>query len=319
MLWQSFSPIFGEDEKQHPKENAQLMEAKEKPLVAIALCTYNGEKYIEEQLLSILQQSYQSLEIIIVDDASTDQTYSILNRFKQQDSRIVLAQNESNIGFNANFRKALSLAKAEYIAIADQDDVWVADKIEQLMGAINNNLLIYHNSVYIDAQGKALGTSTQSHHRFVKGDCAINLVYYNCVSGHACLIHRSLLQVMDALPANFYYAWWLAYAASCTNKITYVDQCLVNHRLHQHSSTSQDKSDPSKSRIAHLNSLIAYQATPTSLSNLLQKLLAAYSNKKPGVFSFRLFLLLFQNSQALFYIRKKSLFSRLKFLIRESN
>lgn len=291
---------------------------KQNPLVSIALCTYNGEKYIQEQVVSLLRQSYQEIELIIVDDGSTDQTYSILTQFQQQDARIKLYQNEANLGFNANFHKAISLSSGEFIAIADQDDCWATDKISQLMAAIGDNLLIYHNSAYMDEQGTLIGTSTQSHHRFVKGDCAINLVYYNCVSGHACLIRKALFENMGTLPTNFYYDWWLAYTASCEGKITYINTTLVNHRLHRHSSTAHDQTDARQLRVAHLKLFIAHQATPIALKSLLEKLLLAYTTKKPNAFSFKLFLLLLQNSQQLFYIRKKSLFSKLKFLIRES-
>lgn len=288
------------------------------PIVSIALCTYNGEKYIAQQLDSILAQSYTTLEIIIVDDGSTDQTFAILTEYKDRDARIKLFLNEENLGFNANFTKCLSLCQGDFIAIADQDDIWHDRKIAVLLANIKDNFLIYHNSAYIDENNVLTGKTTRSHHRFVNGNCAINLVYYNCVSGHACLISKEFLKIVGPIPANFYYDWWLAYTAACYGKIDHVDEVLVNHRLHKESSTATDKTDAVQLRPEHLKLFIAHQSTPETLRNLLQKLLTAYLDKKPGAFSFKLFLLLLENSRELLYIRKKSIFSRLKFLVNES-
>ncbi|KQB99324.1 glycosyltransferase [Pedobacter sp. Hv1] len=288
------------------------------PLVSIALCTYNGEKYIAQQLDSILSQSYTTLEIIILDDCSTDQTFAILTEYQNRDTRIKLFLNEKNLGFNANFTKCLSLCQGDFIAIADQDDIWHEGKIAVLQANIKDNYLIYHNSAYIDERNVATGKTTRSHHRFVNGNCAINLVYFNCVSGHACLISKEFLQMVDPIPANFYYDWWLAYTAACYGKIAYIDEVLVNHRLHKESSTANDKTEPQQLRPEHLKLFIAHPSTPAPLRNLLQKLLAAYLDKRPRAFSFKLFLLLLENSRELLYIRKKSIFSRFKFLINES-
>lgn len=290
----------------------------ENPLISIALCTYNGEKHIEEQLISILNQSYKNIELIIIDDCSTDKTYAILTKFQQQDSRISLYQNDINIGFNANFWKALSLTTGSFIAIADQDDIWLAHKIDTLLQAIDTDLLIYHDSNYIDGDGNALGKSTQSHHRFVKGYCAVNLVYYNCVSGHTCLMSRELLKITPPHPNEFYYDWWFAYTAACLGQINYLNEKLVNHRIHSQSLTAKDKSNAKKLRLAHLNLFINHPLTPVSLKELLAKLLLLYQELTHQRFSISLFLFLCKNANELFYIRKKSSFSRLKFLIQES-
>ncbi|WP_379087221.1 glycosyltransferase [Pedobacter sp. UC225_65] len=288
------------------------------PLVSIALCTYNGEKYIAHQLDSILSQSYEAIEIVIVDDCSTDQTLSILIDYQQRDARIKLYRNEENIGFNSNFAKCLTLCRGDFVAIADQDDIWYSHKVATLLANIKNNLLIYHNSAYIDENDVLTGKTVKSYHHFVNGNCAINLIYFNCVSGHACLINKELIKIVGTIPANFYYDWWLAYTAGCLGRMDYVDEILVNHRLHQESSTANDKTEPKKLRIQQLEHFIACNTTPEDLKNLLQKLLKEYLSKKQLAFSFKLFLLLFQNSHELLYIRKKSFYSKLKFLLNES-
>src|SRR5688572_18415960 len=103
----------------------------EKPLVSVALCTFNGDKYLEQQLLSVLQQTWQPLELIISDDASTDNTINILKTF-EQDSRVKIYYQENNLGLSANYSFVSSKTNGHYIAFSDQDDIWKPDKIEKL-------------------------------------------------------------------------------------------------------------------------------------------------------------------------------------------
>lgn len=289
-----------------------------KLLVSIALCTYNGEKYLAQQLDSLVKQDYTNLEIVILDDFSTDATIQILKSYEKKNSEITLIQNSSNIGFNKNFEKALSYCSGQYIAIADQDDVWMQNKITIMMEHIGDNLLLYHNSNYINENGFLMNKSTQTHHRFISGYCAKNLIYYNCVSGHSCLISKKLLTITPPFPVNFYYDWWLAYTAACAGKIDYLNLSLVNHRLHNHSTTARDNCDSKSGRIYHLNLFINHNGTPDTLKKLLVRLMENYQNQISDNISQSLFILLFKNAKQLFFIRKKSLFSEFKFIINES-
>jgi glycosyltransferase involved in cell wall biosynthesis len=81
------------------------------PVISIALCTYNGERFLEELLESLLAQTYEPLEIVVVDDHSSDDTWAILNRYAEKDSRFRLYRNNENLGYNRNFEKALGLCK----------------------------------------------------------------------------------------------------------------------------------------------------------------------------------------------------------------
>src|SRR2546428_7089887 len=112
------------------------------PLISVALCSYNGSKFIEEQIQSILKQSYSNLEVVICDDGSTDGTWETLCRLSTTDDRIKIYANEINLGYNKNFDKAFSLCAGEYIAISDQDDVWMTHKLERLLDCIGENLVI---------------------------------------------------------------------------------------------------------------------------------------------------------------------------------
>src|SRR6187402_1340706 len=105
----------------------------EKALVSVVLCTYNGISFIDDQLNSILNQTFKNLEIIIADDCSSDGTFEKLQSYKEKDSRIKLYRNETNLGYNMNFSKACAFSTGAYIAIADQDDVWETGKIENML------------------------------------------------------------------------------------------------------------------------------------------------------------------------------------------
>lgn len=113
----------------------------EKPSVSVVMCTYNGAKFIREQIASILQQTYPLHEIIIQDDNSDDETWSILSECAARNPKITIYSNEEKHGVNGNFLSAMKRASGDFIAIADQDDIWETDKIEIQMKAIGKNLL----------------------------------------------------------------------------------------------------------------------------------------------------------------------------------
>src|SRR5690606_18169426 len=108
----------------------------------IALCTYNGGKYLIEQLDSLVKQDYPNIEIIIVDDCSKDTTLSILNSYSLHYPNIKIHVNENNLGYKKNFEKAIQLCNGEYIALSDQDDIWKLDKISKLINSIEKSVLI---------------------------------------------------------------------------------------------------------------------------------------------------------------------------------
>ncbi|EIO7716388.1 glycosyltransferase, partial [Campylobacter coli] len=105
--------------------------------VAVILATYNGEKYLKQQIDSILDQTYKDIKIYIGDDSSKDNTINIIKTYKNlYPDKITYYQNETNIGFIKNFEKLLQIAKEDYIAFSDQDDVWLPCKLEEQIKAI---------------------------------------------------------------------------------------------------------------------------------------------------------------------------------------
>ena len=98
--------------------------------VSVVMCTYNGEKYIREQLDSILRQTYPIEKIYIQDDCSTDKTVEIIKEYAEKHSNLFYKINKAQLGVNQNFFEALRQVDTEYIAISDQDDIWSPIKLK---------------------------------------------------------------------------------------------------------------------------------------------------------------------------------------------
>ena len=107
-------------------------------MVDILMATYNGEAFVEEQVRSIMAQSFTNWRLLIHDDGSTDQTIAIIQQLQQEDSRIVLINdNVCNLGVARNFIHLVTYATARYCMFCDQDDIWLPNKVETMIRAIS--------------------------------------------------------------------------------------------------------------------------------------------------------------------------------------
>ena len=288
-----------------------------KPLVTILLSTYNGERYLEKQLNSLISQTYNNIEILIIDDASTDNTRLILKQYQDND-KISISLNEINKGFTQNFSDSLQLCKGEFIAFSDQDDIWDKKKIETLIDSIGLNDVIYHDSSFIDENGRGSGKSLRSFHNFVKGDCSPLLIYQNASSGHAMMIRQSFIARFTPIPEYIYHDWWISFCASCYGTITFVENKLVYYRIHKESYTQRNPTITFKERYRQLALFENYSKISNARSfRLLSKLNSLYKKKLEGRFSIPLFYTLLLNINILFFIRKRSLWSKIRNIIRE--
>ena len=109
------------------------------PLVSIALPVYNGEKWLEQAIRTLIKQSYENLEIIIADDCSSDNSQKICEKFASRYSQITFIKNETNLGAQGNFRKILHLCSGKYITYACQDDYWDENFISYLVEKLESN------------------------------------------------------------------------------------------------------------------------------------------------------------------------------------
>ena len=144
--------------------NFKLIDGKFGKMISIAMATYNGEKYLREQLDSILKQTYSDFELIICDDCSKDATWEILEKYAQNDQRIRIYKNKQNLGFKRNFEKAISLCKGKFIALSDQDDIWENNHLSTLNERIGNYSMAVGNCQMIDSNGNKLKQIDLDHH-----------------------------------------------------------------------------------------------------------------------------------------------------------
>jgi len=208
------------------------------PLVSIALCVYNGEKFLREQLDSLVGQSYPNLEIIAVDDCSKDTSKSILKVYADKYPFLRVIENEVNLGYVKNFEKAISLCKGEYIALSDQDDIWHPDKIKIQYENIGTNLLLYHDSAFMEDNGAMIDMKMSDIIHLYRGNQPEVFYFFNCVSGHTCFFKRELVSEILPFHPEHFHDHWIAFVAVNLGTIDFVPQALVNYR--QHPTTSTD-------------------------------------------------------------------------------
>ena len=207
--------------------------------VSVVVCTYNGERYVREQIDSIIAQTYPIHEIILQDDGSTDGTFDILCDYADRHSNVTAWRNESGKGISRNFFSAMARATGDYIALSDQDDVWEKDKVENQMEALlqggGGKLLCFGRTVPF-AEG---GVEVRSDAR-VPNYTLVRLCFANPIPGHTMLFSRRLLDLIphdEAYLAARTYDVVLAITAAAYGGVVYVDRKVVNQRRHAAAAT----------------------------------------------------------------------------------
>ena len=295
----------------------------QKPFLSIVICTYNGELYLREQLLSLFQQTYTDFEIIAIDDCSIDSSFNILKEFSK-DSILKAYRNEKNLGLNKNFQIGIQKTAGDYIVLCDQDDIWEPNKLETLVKQIDGSLLYFHDSALIDANGKSLFKKQSDRFQPMSNPHPLSFVPLNCVTGHACMLERRLLDLLDfPFPEHIYYDNWLGYIASTYGRIHYVNQCLVRYRAHgtnisiSHKKKNRFDDDLLKVCYAQLDSF--YESAPENAPYkiFLRRLRDTYKSYRifPSIYRIILFL---QHYKTLTAFRKKNMFRKLSFCIKMS-
>lgn len=124
-------------------------------MISVVMPAYNSERTIKDSINSVLNQTYSDWELIIVNDASSDNTLSIIREFELMDSRVVVLENAINSGVSESRNKGISFAKGDYIAFLDSDDMWRSDKLEKQINLMkrNNAVLSYTASSFISSEG----------------------------------------------------------------------------------------------------------------------------------------------------------------------
>lgn len=200
-------------------------------LISIALSTYNGSRYLPAQLDSLFAQRGVEIEVVAVDDGSSDDSTAILDAYAAR-GPLRWSRNPRNLGPTQSFARALSLCRGSLLAPCDQDDVWHPDKLAILTAAIGDHDLAYCDSEYVDGAGQSLGRRVSSHAAMLEGRQPLAFLFANSVSGHASLLRRELFEAASPFPDGIYHDWWLALCAAGRGGVKYVPEPLVQFRRH---------------------------------------------------------------------------------------
>ncbi|WP_262350688.1 glycosyltransferase family 2 protein [Lactiplantibacillus plantarum] len=198
------------------------------------MATYNGEQFVRQQLNSIRDQLQLQDEIIVIDDCSQDQTVSVIKSL--DDSRIKLISNQVNMGPIASFEKALNLAHGDYIFLADQDDVWLPNKVATVMDYLEHGKidLVVHDAKVVDGNLNLICKSWNKYNHNHFGKYWILTLIKNPFTGANMAFNRKVLRKCTPFPANVpMHDWWVGATSQKSGyNIKVIKQCLMLYRRH---------------------------------------------------------------------------------------
>lgn len=199
-------------------------------MVSICIASFNGEKYIQEQLASILKQINAEDEIIISDDSSTDSTIEVIKN--NTDTRIKLLLNNKFRDPIQNFQNALNYAEGKYIFLSDQDDVWVEGKYEQLLQLLNKYDLVISDSVIVDEQLQVLHSSFFKY--FNSGKGILKNIIKSSYYGSCMAFKRKVLQASLPFPdtKEIGHDLWIGLVAEMIGAVYFYPKPLLLYRRH---------------------------------------------------------------------------------------
>ena len=215
-------------------------------MLDILLTTYNGERYLANQLDSIFGQNYREWTLIVRDDGSIDRTPKILESYRNKypDKVIIISDGKGNVGVVQSFSILMLESNAEYIAFCDQDDIWKPEKLDLQIGAIkqaeknygiNAAVLIQSDLCVVDSQLNILSDSFWKYQNLdpVSMNTLHVLLLQNYVTGCTCLINKKLCDLAKPLSNEIImHDWWLGLIALTSGKIILMDEKLVYYRQH---------------------------------------------------------------------------------------
>ena len=223
--------------------------APSRPAISVCLASYNGERFIEAQLKSIVDQLSDADEVIVVDDASTDTTCERVLAFR--DERIRLIRHEQNTGVMRTFEEAIRLATKSLIFLADQDDVWNSDKVRTVVGKFLANpklMLVTHDATLVDENGAVLQPSFLALRGGFSSGFWSNL-WRNRFCGCTLAFRSELCNEILPFPHKYGLLHDMWIGIRCTwikAPINYIDRPLMLYRRHSATATGRERNSPSK-------------------------------------------------------------------------
>jgi glycosyltransferase involved in cell wall biosynthesis len=219
--------------------------------VSVALCTRNGAAHLEEQLSSIFGQSVLPDEIVVADDASSDDTVAIVQAAFERGSgyeahtqpRLVLIQNPEPLGVTANFQRAMEACTGDLVILSDQDDVWHPNRLSVALAIFERSPsldMLYSDARLVDDIGaplgqslfEALGITTVERDAIRAGEGFNALLRRNLVTGATAVVRRALVERAIPFPAPWIHDEWLAIIAAATGDLDFSPKQLIDYRQH---------------------------------------------------------------------------------------
>jgi hypothetical protein len=224
------------------------------PLVSVAMATYNGERFLREQLDTIYEQTWTDLEVVVSDDRSTDGSVEILEEYRSRRG-LRYSVSEERLGLVRNFERAISLCRGELVTLSDQDDLWRPERVERLVAGLEPDYSLAYASSrdFIDVDGRLTVDRASAsirdwarHHG--SGRVSARLLAENWVVSHGMLFRREVAaRALPIPPHQPYHDAWIALVASTLGAgIRFVDEPLTTYRRHPASYTYQELPDGRK-------------------------------------------------------------------------
>lgn len=199
-------------------------------MVSVAMATYNGERYIKEQIESILLNLGEDDELVISDDGSTDRTIYFIEQFRDRRIRIIEGPRK---GLVKNFEHAIANCSGDYIFLSDQDDIWEKGKVDRVLPYFReaHYILVQHDAVIVDGAGNVLFPSFANMRR-VRTGLLKNLIR-NTYHGCCIAFKKELVQEILPFPDNIYlHDEWIGLIAELNGRTIFIEDNLLKYRRH---------------------------------------------------------------------------------------
>lgn len=225
------------------------------PKVSIVIPTYNGSRYIEKTIRSVIEQTYENIELIVIDDCSTDNTIQIVNSLKQQlKNNFTVIMNEQNSGLMKTNNYAAQACTGDYLMILGHDDLLAKDHVSEMLSKFDREtVMLWCNSFVIDKNDDVVFLSLKPYLQKIKNLLVKPLLYQaNFISSTGALIKADAFKAVNGFDENFLHfgEWSLWIKLASIGEIKFVDQPISFYRRHDLNMTSASNMDKAKTELS---------------------------------------------------------------------
>jgi glycosyltransferase involved in cell wall biosynthesis len=220
------------------------------PLISVIMASYNHEKYIPESIESVLDQSFNDLELIIIDDTSKDNSRKVIEKYSKVDPRVRLVFHEKNLGIAKTFNEGIQLSKGKFIAFLASDDVWTVDKLKKQMEILekDENVIVWTEGEIINDVGQPVGKKftdfNGGSNRKKSGHIFNDLMLVNYIFGSSLVLKRDNLKDIRFDEGLKYLNDYLFYLdLSVLYDYHFIDESLVKYRIHGNNAIFSNKKE----------------------------------------------------------------------------